>query len=189
MVRHLGITGISLPRWIPPDSLCIFHSVYLELSAGLPKHFDIWSGVLCKFPALQWQPVWRRNFYSMSQLEQTMEKILSSDVHVFNNETSDSQPVAVNANFEVPSVKISNSFHTKGNGTALKKHFECLWWRNYENDTRFSTFFLRVVFQVAVRAFSGKSIPLRSGGSLDLGGNGCTVILTLTGPYMILKEY
>ena len=81
----------------------------------------------------------------MSQLEQTMEeKFYHPDVHVFNNEASDSQPVNAETQDSRLMEKISEDISRK-DVEQLKKHFECLV-KKYENDTRFSAMYVKLFF-------------------------------------------
>ena len=86
----------------------------------------------------------------MSQLEQTMEeKFYHPDVHVFNNEASDSQPVNAETQDSRLMEKISEDISRK-DVEQLKKHFECLV-KKYENDTRFSAMYVKFVFSNVIQ--------------------------------------
>ena len=86
----------------------------------------------------------------MSQLEQTMEeKFYHPDVHVFNNEASDSQPVNAETQDSSLMEKISEDISRK-DVEQLKKHFECLV-KKYENDTRFSAMYVKFVFSNVIQ--------------------------------------
>ena len=86
----------------------------------------------------------------MSQLEQTMEeKFYHPDVHVFNNEASDSQPVNAETQDSRLMEKISEDISHK-DVEQLKKHFECLV-KKYENDTRFSAMYVKFVFSNVIQ--------------------------------------
>ena len=86
----------------------------------------------------------------MSQLEQTMEeKFYHPDVHVFNNEASDSQPVNAETQDSRLMEKISEDISRK-DVEQLKTHFECLV-KKYENDTRFSAMYVKFVFSNVIQ--------------------------------------
>ena len=86
----------------------------------------------------------------MSQLEQTMEeKFYHPDVHVFNNETADSQPVNAETQDSRLMEKISEDISRK-DVEQLKTHFECLV-KKYENDTRFSAMYVKFVFSNVIQ--------------------------------------
>ena len=86
----------------------------------------------------------------MSQLEQTMEeKFYHPDVHVFNNETDEIQPVNSETQDSRLMEKISEDISRK-DVDQLKKHFECLV-EKYENDTRFSAMYVKFVFSNVIQ--------------------------------------
>ncbi len=85
------------------------------------------------------------------------EKFYHPDVHVFNNEASDSQPVNAETQDSRLMEKISEDISRK-DVEQLKKHFECLV-KKYENDTRFLCHVCEICFfQCDPGAFSGKSV-------------------------------